>query len=240
MHVTIRLFAALREVAGGEIVEDFEGTTVPLAELRARLAEHYPALRPHMERVAIAVNEEYARDDALPLRDGDRVALIPPVAGGAPGATSDQHAAAPLAVLVTHEPLDARALRDLVRTNASGAVVLFEGVVRDHHGGHAVERLEYEAYAEMAEREIARVIEEVRDAAEAAGHPLHRVAVHHRIGTLAIGDPAIVAAVSAAHREEAFRAAARLVDRIKETVPIWKREWGPAGASWQEGTAPRP
>ena len=91
----------------------------------------------------------------------------------------------------------------------------------------------------MAEREIARVIEEVRAEAEAAGHPLHRVAVHHRVGMLEVGDPAIVAAVSAAHREEAFRAAARLVDRVKETAPIWKREWGPGGSAWQEGTPPR-
>ena len=233
MHVTIRLFAALRELAGAEVVEVFDATTVPLEELRARLAERYPALRPHLDGVAIAVNEEYARDGALVLHDGDRVALIPPIAGGAPGAT-------PPAVLVTPEPLDARALRDLVRTDASGAVVVFEGVVRDHHEGRAVERLEYEAYSEMAEREIARLIEEVRADAETAGCPLHGVAVHHRIGTLAVGEPAIVAAVSAAHREEAFRAAARLVDRVKETAPIWKREWGPGGSVWQQGTPARP
>ncbi len=112
--------------------------------------------------------------------------------------------------------------------------------MRDHHEGRAVERLEYEAYAEMAEREIARVIEQVRAETEADGRPLHRVAVHHRVGALAIGDAAIVAAVSAGHRDEAFRAAARLVDRVKETAPIWKREWGPDGARWQEGVAPRP
>ena len=242
MQVTIRLFAALRELAASELVEDFEGDAVSLAELRTRLAERYPALRPHLERVAIAVNEEYARSDAPPLRDGDRVALINPVAGGATPAGADRETPSdkPPAVLVTGEPLDARALRDLVRTDASGAVVLFEGVVRDHHEGRAVERLEYEAYAEMAEREIARVIEEVRAEAVADGHTLHRVAVHHRVGALAIGDPAIIAAVSAAHREEAFRAAARLVDRVKETAPIWKREWGPNGAAWQDGVAPQP
>ncbi len=233
MRVTIRLFAALRELAGDELVEEFAGDSVSLADLRERLAERHPALRPHLERVAIAVNEEYAHADAPPLRDGDRVALITPVAGGAEPPNE------PPAVLVTGEPLDARALRDLVRTDASGAVVLFEGVVRDHHEGRAVERLEYEAYAEMAEREIARVIEEVRAEAEADGHPLHRIAVHHRVGELAVGDPAIVAAVSAAHRAEAFRAAARLVDRVKETAPIWKREWGPDGGAWQEGTPPR-
>jgi molybdopterin synthase catalytic subunit/molybdopterin converting factor small subunit len=242
MQVTIRLFAALRELAASELVEEFEGDAVSLAELRTRLAERHPALRPHLERVAIAVNEEYARSDAPPLRDGDRVALINPVAGGAAtsGAVRKESSDETPAVLVTGEPLNARAMRDLVRTDASGAIVLFEGVVRDHHEGHAVERLEYEAYAEMAEREIARVIEEVRADAEADGHPLHRVAVHHRVGALDVGDPAIVAAVSAAHREEAFRAAARLVDRVKETAPIWKREWGPGGATWQDGVTPQP
>lgn len=233
MQVTIRLFAALRELAGAELVEAFEGPTVPLDELRARLAERHPALAPHLDEVAVAVNEEYARGGATLLRDGDRVALIPPVAGG--GAE-----ASPPRVLVTPEPLDSPSLRDLVRSDASGAVVIFEGIVRDHHEGRAVERLEYEAYREMAEREIARVVAEVRREAETAGCPLHGVAVHHRIGMLQVGEIAIVAAVSAAHREEAFRAASRLVDRVKERVPIWKREWGPGGASWQEGTAVRP
>ena len=233
MQVTIRLFAALRELAGAELVEAFEGTTVPLDELRARLAERHPSLAPHLDGVAIAVNEEYARGGATLLHDGDRVALIPPVAGGGPETSLP-------AVLVTPRPIDARPLRDLVGSDASGAVVVFEGLVRDHHEGRPVERLEYEAYREMAEREIARVVEEVRREAEEDGRPLNGVAVHHRIGVLEIGEVAIVAAVSAAHREEAFRAAARLVDRVKERAPIWKREWGPEGATWQEGTPVRP
>ena len=230
MQVTVRLFAALRELAGAELVEVFEGAPVPLGELRARLAERHPALAPHLDGVAWAVNEEYARSEATLIHDGDRVALIPPVAGGAPRP----------AVLVTSEPLDAPALRDLVARDASGAVVIFEGVVRDHHEGRAVERLEYEAYREMAEREMARVVEEVRREAEAAGRPLHGVAVHHRVGMLAVGEVAIVAAVAAAHRGEAFLAAERLVDRVKERAPIWKREWGPGGALWQPGTPVRP
>ena len=232
MQVTIRLFAALREVAGAELIEAFEGTTVPLDELRARLAERHPALAPHLDGVAIAVNEEYARGAATLLHDGDRVALIPPVAGG-----GREISATP--VLVTPEPLDASSLRELVRSDASGAVVIFEGIVRDHHEGRAVERLEYESYREMAEREIARVVAEVRREAEEAGCPLHGVAVHHRIGMLQVGEVAIVAAVSAAHREEAFRAASRLVDRVKERAPIWKREWGPDGGIWQPGVPVR-
>ncbi len=242
MHVKIRLFAALRELVGDELVEDFEGDTVSLTELRARLSERQPSLHQHLTRVAIAVNEEYALDDSLLLHDGDRVALIPPLAGGSsedPPA-SDALANNPPTILITSDPINTQTLRDLVRTDASGAIVIFEGTVRNHHEGNPVERLEYEAYAEMAEREIAHVIKEVSDAAMAKGRPLHRVAVHHRVGMLQVGDRAIVAVVSAAHREEAFRAAAQLVDRVKETAPIWKREWGPDSATWQDGTVPRP
>ena len=232
MQVTIRLFAALRELAGAELTEAFEGTSVPLDELQVRLAERHPALAPHLDGVAIAVNEEYARGGATLLHDGDRVALIPPVAGGG-------REAPPAPVLVTPEPLDTVSLRELVRSDASGAVVIFEGIVRDHHEGRAVERLEYEAYREMAEREIARVVAEVGHEAEEAGCPLHGIAVHHRIGMLQVGEIAIVAAVSAAHREEAFRAASLLVDRVKERAPIWKREWGPDGGAWQPGAPVR-
>ena len=99
-------------------------------------------------------------------------------------------------------------------------------------------RLEYEAYAGMAERELERVAGEVL--AEFADREVHRIAAHHRTGALGIGEVSLLVAVSAAHREQAFEAAPRAVDRIKETVPVWKREFGPDGTSWQEGVAPRP
>lgn len=233
MRVRIRLFAQLSELMGGDLDEELESDRVTIAGLHRHLERTHPALAPFLPVLAVAINDEYCIDHETEIRCGDEVALIQPISGGAPVNEVPPY-------LVTEHPLDRDALRELVATDASGAVVLFEGVVRDHHEGRVVERLEYEAYAEMAEREIARVIAEVRAEAEADGRPLHRVAVHHRVGALAIGEPAIVAAVAAAHREEAFRAAARLVDRVKETAPIWKREWGPDGATWQEGTSPRP
>ena len=233
MHVTVRLFAGLRELVGSEIVEEFADATVTISMLRDRLRDSYPPLRPHLGRVAIAVNEEYSPDLTLPLHDGDTVALIPPISGGAPD-TSD---GAPL-YLVTHEVLDVAAIRDSVMTPASGAYVLFEGVVRNHHEGRDVLRLEYEAYESMAERELRRVGEETL--AAFAAREVHRIAIHHRLGALGVGDTSLIVAVSAAHRADAFEAAHRAVDRVKETVPVWKKEWGPDGSHWQEGIAPRP
>jgi len=227
MRVSVKLFARLRELASPDFEERFEADSITVAELRQRLGEHLPQLAPHLECAAIAVNEEYVPDPATRLRDGDVVAVIPPVSGGE----------VPLH-LVTAAPLDRDALREAVRTDASGAVVLFEGVVRNHHQGHAVLRLEYEAYATMAERQLAAVAAEVRR--EFAAREVHAIAAHHRTGMLEVGEVSLLVVVSAAHREDAFAAALRTVDRIKETVPVWKKEYGPDGAVWQEGVEPRP
>ena len=241
MRVTVKLFASLRDLAGTDFEEEFAGERVTVTDLRERLGQSRPVLRPHLECAAIAVNEEYAPDSATLLHDGDVVALIPPVSGGADAledAADEPSEGATPRYLVTAEPLDRDALRELVLTPASGAVVLFEGVVRDHHEGRAVLRLEYEAYASMAERQLRAVCEEVL--AEYPGREVHSVAAHHRTGTLEVGEVSLLVAVSAAHRADAFHAALRAVDRIKETVPVWKKEWGPDGAMWQEGVTPRP
>lgn len=237
MLVTVRLFASLRDLAGSELVEEFAETSIPVSALRERLKETYPALRPHLGRVAIAVNEEYAPDLGQPLRDGDTVALIPPISGGADRPANGPANETPR-FLVTHEVLNVMAIRDAVMTPASGAVVVFEGVVRNHHEGRAVDHLEYEAYESMAERELRRVGEEIL--AAFADREVYGVAVHHRLGALAVGDTSLVVAVSAAHRADAFEACHRAVDRVKETVPVWKKEWGPDGSHWQEGVVPRP
>lgn len=230
MEITVRLFAGLREAAGSDrLTETFEATEVTVADLRARLDDRYEQLRPHLPRVAIAVNEEYVLDPAEPLKDGDTVALIPPISGGANETPR---------FLVTHAILEPRALRDAVMTPASGACVLFEGVVRDHHEGRAVERLEYEAYEEMAQRQLEAVAREVM--ADFAGREVFDIGIHHRIGPLTVGETSLLVAVSAAHRQDAFEAALRAVDRVKETVPVWKKEWGPDGSHWQEGVMPSP
>jgi molybdopterin synthase catalytic subunit len=123
--------------------------------------------------------------------------------------------------------IDADALERLVAHPSAGAVVRFDGVVRDHNEGRAVTRLEYEAYASMAVAEMERIAAEIT-----SDLPGVRIAAHHRVGSLVVGDVAIVCVASAVHRADAFDAARRLIDRIKERVPIWKREHGPDGPYW--------
>lgn len=229
MRVTVRLFAGLREVAGSDtLVEEFATPDVTVEALRGRLGEAHPKLVPYLSGVAIAVNEEYILEPGTALYDGDIVALIPPISGGS---------TAPK-ILVTHDILDPRALRDAVVTPASGACVIFEGVVRDHHEGHAVLRLQYEAYEEMAARQLEAVARETL--AAFADREVYDVGIHHRVGMLEVGETSLLVVVSAAHRRDAFEAALRAVDRVKETVPVWKKEWGPDGAQWQEGVQPKP
>ena len=240
MCVTVRLFAGLREQLGSQIEAELAGDAPTVADLERDLAARWPQLAPQFACVAIAVNEQYVPGRTAVLRDGDEVALIPPVSGGSGQDGPEQGGAGARTAhfLVTADPLDRDALRALVLTPASGAVVLFEGVVRNHHQGHAVLRLEYEAYEPMAERELGAVAAEVL--AEFAAREVYDIAAHHRTGLLEIGDVSLLVAVSAAHREDAFAAALRCVDRIKQTVPVWKKEYGPDGATWQEGVLPRP
>jgi molybdopterin synthase catalytic subunit len=228
LRIKIKLFAGLREVIGGDLEERIEADTITVAELHRHLEQSQPKLRPYLSALAIAVNDEFVLDDDQLLQDGDEVALIPPVSGGA-GTESVPH------FLVTPDALDTRALRELVRGDLSGAVVLFEGVVRNRHEGHEVLRIEYQAYESMAQKQLRQVAEAVRE--ELA---VHDIAIHHRIGMLEVGDASLAVAVSAEHRGEAFAAALRAVDRVKESVPIWKKEYGPDGATWQQGVPARP
>ncbi len=201
VRVQIRLFAALRERAGTDslTLELADGACVgdALGELGWITGD---------VRVALAVNREYA-SESTPLHADDELALIPPVSGGA--------VAAALHVAISAEPLSADAITARVTDTRAGAVVTFQGVTRE------VPALEYEAYAEMAHAKIEQI------AATAAGrHGLCAVAVEHRIGTVALSEPSVVIAVSAPHRAEAFAGAREIIDALKATVPIWKREEG--------------
>ncbi|HYU14759.1 MAG TPA: molybdopterin converting factor subunit 1 [Candidatus Acidoferrum sp.] len=215
MKIQVRYFAVLRERlrSEGEMLELPDGATVAAA--LAALAERHEAFRGLRDRCQTAVNQAMVRPGEV-LRDGDELALIPPVAGG-----GDR-----LARLVD-QPLSLDRVVAAVSSPDAGGVVTFTGVVRRQSGGRAVERLEYEAYREMAEKVIGRLCDEIES--EIAGA---RVAVEHRTGKLAVGDVAVVIAASAPHRAEAFAACRALIDRLKERVPIWKKEIGPDGAEW--------
>lgn len=217
MTVKVRLFAMLRERAGREWVELELGEGATVADALAQLRDE-DSLGDLVERlpVRMAVNRAYA-DEATALAPGDELALVPPVSGGAP-----PHAR------VSAEPLSAEALSRAVADPAAGAVVCFQGVTRE------VPRLDYEAYAEMAEERMRQILAEAIER-----HGLRAAAAEHRVGEVPLGEPAVVVAVSAPHREEAFAGAREAIDRIKAEAPIWKREVGADGrAEWVEGTAP--
>lgn len=129
---------------------------------------------------------------------------------------------------LTDDPIDPRALVARVVRPSDGAYVLFEGVVRDHHEGKAVESIFYDAYRPMAEKEIERIVQDI-----AARYPDVALAMQHRLGQLAVGDSSIAIVAASPHRAEAFEACRMLIDRVKETVPIWKKERGPGGEEWQ-------
>lgn len=218
MTVRVRLFAVLRELAGCDSVEVelAEGATVAdaLGELSG-----LPGLAEPLARmpVAMAVNRSYA-DPQTRLRPGDELALVPPVSGGAG-----------VYARVTGEPLSLEAVVGSVEHPGSGAVVSFQGVTRE------IEALEYEAYREMAEERIEAILRECVER-----HGLQAAAAEHRTGRVALGHAAVIVAVSAAHREEAFAGAREAIDRIKAEAPIWKREAGEGGGRWVEGEAPPP
>jgi molybdopterin synthase catalytic subunit len=211
MEVRIRLFAMLRERAGApELTLDLpDGARVSDA------LERLGGLADGMPLV-MAVNREYAPEEQV-LAAGDELALIPPVSGGA-----DPH------VAVTADPLSLDSLVARVRDRRAGAVVTFQGVTRE------VEKLEYESYAEMAEERLAAIAREA-----VARHGLCAAAVEHRVGTVALSEPSICVAASAAHRGEAFAGAREIIDRVKAEAPIWKKEVEDGGERWVEGASPR-
>jgi molybdopterin synthase catalytic subunit len=218
VQVTVRLFAMLRQRAGAdEVVLDLPaGARVrdALAEL-GELAQGLP--------LVLAVNREYAPHDQV-LDGGDELALIPPVSGGSVGAAGR---AGRVHARVSAEPLAVDPLLERVRDSRAGAVVSFQGVTR------TVERLEYEAYAEMARERLAAIAAETSER-----HGLCAAAVEHRVGPVELSEPSVVVAASAPHRPEAFAGARELIDRVKAEAPIWKREVEGERERWVEGTSP--
>lgn len=215
MRVKVRFFAAARERAGrGEHVLELP-PPVTVQHVVDALMKAYPTLGSLLPHLRIAVDQEFATmGDAVP--EGAEVALIPPVAGGSGGLFR-----------VVDTPLSLEPVVKAVSRVSQGGLVTFTGVVRDHSKGKDVTRLEYEAYAPMAEKKLEEIALEAK-----AKWPGVEVAVMHRVGALQPGELAVVIAVSAPHRKEAFRACEYVIDRLKEDVPIWKKEFAADGAVW--------
>lgn len=180
----------------------------------AAVTARHPNLEPLLKSVRWARNHAVVELDE-PVEDGDEVALLPPVAGGATRST------------ITEKPIDIGLAIDAVRSPTAGAVVTFLGTVRDHARGRAVRQITYEVYEPMASRELDRVA-----SACEAEWPDARIHVVHRYGVLAVGEVAVVIAVASPHRESAFAACRAMLERIKTDVPIWKNELGEDGESW--------
>jgi len=207
MKVAVRLFAALRERVGAR------ETALELDE-GASVDDVWPALGLGEEPAGLvyAVNRTYVDRGTL-LADGDEVALIPPVSGGA--------------FVLSDEPLSLERAAAEVASDGAGAIATFVGTTRARSRGREVIRLEYEAYEGMAEAEMERIAGVLRDR-----HDVIDVAIHHRVGPVEIGETSVVIAVSAAHRAAAFDACREAIDTLKQTVPLWKKELYVGGEEW--------
>lgn len=213
MRITVRLFAALRERAGWSQrdLELPDGAVLADVWAALDLGEEPPGL-------AYARNREYAARDAA-IREDDEVAVIPPVSGGA--------------FTVGPEPLDLDGVVRQVSDPTAGAIATFIGTTRTQSRGRTVVHLEYDAYPEMAEAEMARIAEAIR-----GRHDVLHVAIAHRTGHVPIGEASVIIAVSAAHRGPAMDACREAIDTLKQTVPVWKKEVFEGGEEWigREGT----
>jgi molybdopterin converting factor subunit 1 len=224
MQVRVLFFGVLKDLlsSSGEAVTLPEGATV--AQMMERLRHSAESAgHPVWSALAVAVNREYAAASAV-LHEGDEVALLPPVSGGA-----DVAAAAPI-VALTRERIDRDRLVAALQQPSDGAVVVFDGIVRDNTRGRKTLYLDYEAYEEMA-------LDQMQKLAREAGErfAVDRVGVVHRLGRLEIGESSIVIVVTSAHRAAAFDACRWLIDTLKRTVPVWKKEHFADGAVWKDG-----
>jgi|SRR5579859_6682022 len=217
------LFARFRELAGTDEVrlELAAGSTV--ADVYAAVRMAHPALESNLAVVRGAINHEIVPWDVV-VADGDDVAFIPPVSGGT-------H---PPLIELTTGPLDARRIETAVAYSGAGAICTFTGIVRDTSRSKKVAHLEYEAYTEMAVAQMRKIAGEI-----AEQWPDSRVAMAHRTGRLEVGEASVVVSVACPHRAEAIAACKWGIDRLKETVPIWKKEHATDGSYWIEGEEAR-
>lgn len=231
MRIKVLFFGTLKDVCG-RAEEVFEA---PAGADAGVLFDHYAARFPQLGRMAhsivIARNQEFTTR-AEPLADGDEVALLPPVSGGSDGGGQRREMATPEGhyFALTREAIDVRGLEARLLQGRDGAIVTFQGVVRNNSMGRETLRLEYECYEGMALRKMAELGREI-----AGEFAISRIALVHRLGTLEIGEASVVVAATAPHRRPAFEAALEGINRLKRMVPVWKKEHFADGEVWVEG-----
>jgi molybdopterin synthase catalytic subunit len=216
MRVEVVLFAALRDAAGRNRISIDLPDHARGRDLRSALLLHHPELTALVSASRLASGTSFLDEDK-PLEPGAEIVLIPPVSGGS----------GPVVVLLTRKPLDGGALRIAANRPGSGAVVVFEGVVRSPSMGKVVLWLEYEAYEAMAIAQMETIVAEARGT-----WPVSAVFLHHRLGRIEVGETSVIAMASAPHRDEAFAACRHLIERLKADVPIWKKECFEDGSEW--------
>ena len=230
MRVRVLFFGRLKDITScAEDWAELDPGCI-LEDLFARYARQFPALAAFRPSLVASVNEEFAEWRA-PLRAGDEVAFLPPVSGGAsrgvgtatPGDLCE----------IVRERIRTTEIVAALKAPADGAVVVFDGIVRDNSAGRETLYLEYEAYESMALKKMREIGEQAR-----GKFPIQRLAIVHRLGKLEIGETSVLIAVSSPHRDSAFDACRFVIDTLKRTVPIWKKEFFRDGAVWVEGTIP--
>jgi len=228
MQVRVFPFGILRESLGSDafVVELAGEATV--AELLVRIGARNPAVQ--LRGIAVSVNAEYANPGQV-LRNEDEVGLLPPVSGGSAGKPDAPiDAFASIATALTREPIDAQKLVAAAKRGEDGAVVVFDGIVRNHSRGRQTLYLDYEAYEEMALKQMGELSREAR-----SRFSVRQVTIIHRLGRLHVGETSVLIVVASAHRAQAYEASRWLIDTLKKTVPIWKKETFVDGSVWADG-----
>jgi molybdopterin synthase catalytic subunit len=241
MQVTVLFFGLLKDLVGRPQEQLELPAGASLETVFQHYASQYPRLREMADSVALARNQEFTSPDAL-LHDGDEVALMPPVSGGSatasPWIASATDADGNFFALTKH-PIDSRSLVQKLLRAEDGAVITFEGVVRNNTKGRTTLYLDYECYAPLALKTMEKLGHEI-----AGRYAVHGIAIVHRVGRLRISEASVVIVGASAHRQAAYDASLEAINRLKQRVPIWKKEYFEDGEVWVEGdwdaSVPRP
>src|SRR5215510_1419565 len=228
MQVKLLFFASLKDIVGNRQLDLVVPAGATVNDLLERLESQYPAFGRYRSILLTSLNEEYV-DRGCVVSDGDEVAFFPPVSGGSE--PDSVIADRPREVYrLTREPIDARAIADLILRPEDGAICIFEGVVRNNSKGKPTRYLEYEAYETMALKTMEELGGFVRKAWD-----IGSVAIVHRLGHMEIGETSVAIIVTSPHRKASFDACEYAIDRLKKVVPIWKKEFFEDGEIWIEG-----
>ena len=229
MRVRVLFFGMLKDLAGksSDEIELAEGSSV--RDVLSHYQSRIPRFKDSLPALALAVNQQYAGPDAA-LKAGDEVAMLPPVSGGAPDSAGEPSAGTRRYALIVREPIDTTQTLAALKRGEDGAALVFEGVVRNQTRGRKTLYLDYEAYEEMALRQMESLASEALQQFQ-----VRDVRIVHRLGRLEIGETSVLIVVASAHRAAAFDACRWLIDTLKRMVPIWKKEYFEDGAVWADG-----